>query len=545
LPIEQPRREDANRACATPRIVAARERVHNGTEFRTVAEHGRRLFREQQPPAAADAECPGAIRDGSPVGEHEAMFGFFDAALEADAHIAIRVGKGDLRALDCPGAGFLRSPGLRSHAGRNIQREPLRERVERREDGLRGLHLDRISRTNGDLHMGHFSIQRARGAIFCCNGETSWQKGAGLPLKTCASLYARIADYRRLLEAWKLARQGKRYKPSAAHFERSLDIEISRLYEDLSSGTYQPGIYRSFTVHDPKRRKISAAPFRDRVVHHALCKVLIPIYERKFIFDSYANRKAKGTHKALDRCTHYLRRFGFVLQCDVQQFFPGIDHALLKEMLRRVIADAQVIDLCDRIIDSGRGILDDEYTLRLFPGDDLFSAAERPRGLPIGNLTSQFWANVYLNELDQFVKHTLRCKGYVRYVDDFLLFADDKATLHRWRDQIIAFLQSLRLTIHENRAHPRPSSTGVPFLGFHVFPDHRRLKRRKGIAYRHHLHTLYRRYAAGEIERDALDTSVRAWVGHVAHGDTWGLRKAMFEPIILNIQRKKPPEPSP
>ena len=187
--------------------------------------------------------------------------------------------------------------------------------------------------------------------------------------------------------------------------------------------------------------------------------------------------------------------------------------------------------MCGKIIDSGAGVLNDEYELRWFPGDDLF-AANRPRGLPIGNQTSQFWANVYLNELDQFVKHTLHCTGYVRYVDDFLLFADDKVTLHSWRDKIIAFLRSLRLTIHENRAQPKPVEHGIPFLGFTVYPDHRRLKRSKGITYRRHLRTLWRRYQEGEITREQGRASVMAWLGHVQHGDTYNLRRKMFREIV-------------
>jgi retron-type reverse transcriptase len=348
-------------------------------------------------------------------------------------------------------------------------------------------------------------------------------------------LYSRITDFRWLLASWKRARCGKRDNVAAASFELRLDIELIDLYEELRTETYRPGNYRSFTIHDPKRRKISAAPFRDRVVHHALCRILIPIYERKFIFDSYANRTGKGTHAALGRCTQFSRRYPYVLQFDIQQFFPSIDHAILKAILAKTIADSQVLRLCGLIIDSGKGILHDEYTLRLFPGDTLLSAAERARGLPIGNLTSQFWANVYLNELDQFIKHKLRCKGYVRYVDDFLLFAEDKVTLHRWRSEIIRFLETLRLTIHEKRAQPQPITHGIPFLGFIVYPDHRRLKRGKGIVYRRHLHGLYKRYLHGEIDRNALDASVRAWVGHAQHGNTWGLRRALFEPLILNI----------
>jgi RNA-directed DNA polymerase len=170
--------------------------------------------------------------------------------------------------------------------------------------------------------------------------------------------------------------------------------------------------------------------------------------------------------------------------------------------------------------------------MRWFFGDDLF-AASRPRGLPIGNLTSQFWANVYLNELDQYVKHNMGCRAYIRYVDDFLLFADDKPTLHRWREQIIDFLQVLRLTVHESRAQPRPVGQGIPFLGFTVYPDHRRLKRRTGIRYRRRLNTLYMQYRQGEIARVALDASVRAWVGHAMHGDTWALRTKLFDAITL------------
>jgi retron-type reverse transcriptase len=346
-------------------------------------------------------------------------------------------------------------------------------------------------------------------------------------MKAWKNLYPMVTDFDALYEAWRRARRGKRYKPNVAAFERHLDDHLTLLHRELISETWQPGGFRSFTVHEPKRRKISAAPFRDRVVHHALIGVLERIYERKFIFDSYANRFGKGTHAALDRCTYFMRRFKYVLQCDIRQFFPSIDHAILKNILAKTVACAPTLRLCGKIIDSGAGVLSSEYTMHYFPGDDLFSV-NRPRGLPIGNQTSQFWANVYLNELDQFVKHTLRCRGYVRYVDDFLLFADDKATLHQWRRQMIAFLQNLRLTIHEERAQPRPVQQGIPFLGFTVYPDHRRLKRSKGIAYRRHLKTLWRRYKGGEITREQGRASVQAWLGHVKHGDTYHLRRKLF-----------------
>jgi retron-type reverse transcriptase len=189
-----------------------------------------------------------------------------------------------------------------------------------------------------------------------------------------------------LYAAFYAARKGKRSQPAVAAFEFNLENELIELREQLLSHTYQPGPYHSFYVHDPKRRLISAAPFRDRVVHHALCQVIEPIFERRFIGDSYANRVGKGTHGALDRCTQFLRRFKYVMPLDVVQFFPSIDHALLRRILARAIRDAETLDLIDVILHSGVGVLTDAYDMVWFPGDDLL-AAERPRGLPIGNLT--------------------------------------------------------------------------------------------------------------------------------------------------------------
>lgn len=263
------------------------------------------------------------------------------------------------------------------------------------------------------------------------------------------------------------------------------------------------------------------------VLHHALCQVIEPLFERRFVEDSYANRRKKGTHRALDRCQQFARQYRYVLQCDLVQYFPSIDHAILRQVLAGVIADKDVLWLVDRILESGVGVLSEEYHMVYFPGDDLL-AALRPRGLPIGNLTSQFWANCLLHPFDYFVKRELRCRGYLRFVDDFLLFADDKSTLWRWREALIEHLARLRLTIHEARAHPRPVGEGIPFLGFIVFPSHRRLKRRKGIQYRRRLKRLLASYATGEIELVQVQASVDGWVNHVRYGDTWGLRRALF-----------------
>lgn len=340
-----------------------------------------------------------------------------------------------------------------------------------------------------------------------------------------------------LYRAYRQARRGKRSHGSVAAFEWNLEGNLVCLQDELAAQTYRPGSYNSFYIHEPKRRLISAAPFRDRVAHHALCNVIVPIWERRFIYDSYANRVGKGTHRALDRCQEFARRYRYVLPCDVRQFFPSIDHAALRDILGHVIADADLMGLIDRILQSGVGVLSDEYKMVYFAGDDLF-AVNRPRGLPIGNLTSQFWANVYLNGLDHLIKRTLKCPAYLRYVDDFLLFADDKSCLHEWRAAIVEHMAGLRLILHENRAQPRPVDEGIPFLGFVVYPDHRRLKRHRGIFFQRRLKHRLAAYRCGEISLPQLESSIRGWIGHVGHGDTWGLRRAILSRVLISSSAK-------
>ncbi len=278
-------------------------------------------------------------------------------------------------------------------------------------------------------------------------------------MKTYKNLYPRIYDFENLYLAYRKARRGKRKRPDVAaspalhqtqcgaSVEFNLELELPRLQEELADETYRPSPYRHFTLYERKPRRISAAPFSDRVAHHALCNVIEPIWETRFIHDSYACRVGKGTHAALDRCTYFARRHPFVLQGDIVSFFPSVDHGILYDLLARRIACRPTLRLIERIITSGAGVHAEGWGMQWFPGDDLLAAA-RPRGLPIGNQTSQFWANVILHELDKFAKQGpsaglragLRCPAYLRYCDDFLLFANDKPTLHRWRREIQEFL---------------------------------------------------------------------------------------------------------
>jgi RNA-directed DNA polymerase len=353
-------------------------------------------------------------------------------------------------------------------------------------------------------------------------------------------MYTQLTSWDNLRLAYRRASQGKRGQAAVATFEHRLEDNLIALQSELRAFTYQPGAYHNFYIHEPKRRLISAAPFRDRVVHHALCQLIEPIFEPTFIADSYANRVGKGTHRALDRAQALARRYPYVLQCDLRQFFPSVDHAILRHALQRKITDGGARWLIDRILQSGEGVLRDAYDMVYFAEDDLF-AALRPRGLPIGNLTSQFWANVYLNGFDHFVKRTLCCQGYVRYVDDFLMFAPDKTTLWQWKRAVQARLAILRLTIHLG-AQARPVSEGIPFLGFIVFPQRRRLKRRKGIYFKRKLHQLIAGYRAGEVAPADISIRVRAWVNHARYGNTIGLREAVLYRSVAALYLT-PPSP--
>ncbi len=346
--------------------------------------------------------------------------------------------------------------------------------------------------------------------------------------RTFRNLFPRICTFEALLAAYRRARRGKRGRPDVAAFEFRCEEQLLLLAEELAGGRYRPGPYRSFRItENGKPRTISAAPFRDRVVHHALCAVLEPIWEARFIHDSYASRPGKGVHAALDRAQHFVRGHRYALLLDVQQFFPSIDHAVLRGLLARHVADPQVLALLDAILAGGADTLRDAYRMVFFPGDDLF-AVTRPRGLPIGNQTSQFWANLYLHPLDLFIKQELHCRAYLRYCDDLLLFADDKPTLHRWRAAVIERAAALRLTVHEQRAQVVPVTHGLPFLGWHVFPQRRRLKRRNLLAFARRFRRLRHRYAAGTCTLDTVQASVRGWIAHAAHGNTLALRRSLL-----------------
>lgn len=337
-----------------------------------------------------------------------------------------------------------------------------------------------------------------------------------------------LTDWSNLFLAYRKAAKGKRRLPPAARFEVPLADHLLDLQAELIAQTYQPGAYTHFVIHEPKRRKISAAPFRDRVVHHALCNLIEPLFEARFIPDSYANRIGKGTHRALDRLQALTVQYPYALRMDIVQHFPSLDHGVLRAAFAPVIRDAEPLWLADRILTSGAGVLRDEYTLVRFPGDDL-TDADRPRGLPIGNLTSQFWSNVYMNALDHFVVDELHCPAYLRYVDDFVVFSRSKRELYAWKRAIIDKLADMRLTMHTESAQVARTAEGVPWLGFVIYPTHRLLKRRNAVNFTQRLERSIDLYAAGAITFAELDASVQGWINHVRYADTWGLRRHIFD----------------
>lgn len=316
-----------------------------------------------------------------------------------------------------------------------------------------------------------------------------------------------------------------------ARFEDRLADHLLEIQSGLTQGDWEPGGYVQFQIAEPKRRLISAAPFRDRVVHHALCNIIEPLFEARFIPDSYANRIGKGTHRAVARCQEMARKHRYVLRLDIVKHFPAIDHQVLSRGLERVIRDERTMGLVDKILASGAGILDQEYRPPLFPGDDLLAAC-RPRGLPIGNLTSQFWSNCHLHPLDLYVKRELGCRAYLRYVDDFCLFHDSKAQLYAWKRGIIERLAGLRLQVHEREGQVLPVRCGIPWLGFIVYPSHRRVKGRKVVEATRRLGARFDAWQQGRISFGEFDASVRGWIAHVRYADSWGLRRHVLERFV-------------
>ena len=324
--------------------------------------------------------------------------------------------------------------------------------------------------------------------------------------------YDEVISLENLLEAWKEFKRGKSKKEGVQRFELRLMEHILALRADLGNRTYRHGPYTHFRIADPKPRNIHKASVRDRLLHHALYRKLSPFFDRIFIFDSYSCRVGKGTHKAIARFREFGKTASFshtktclVLKCDIRKFFANIDHDILFSILARYIPDIDILNLLKHIVGS--------FTtppLSFFPSKE----GERKKGLPLGNLTSQLFVNIYMNEFDQFVKHTLKARYYIRYADDFVIFSQDKVYFSALIPLIRRFLsEKLRLDLHPDKMSIKTIASGVDFLGWVHFPDHRVLrvstKRR-----------MFRRLCGEPSEE-----SIASYLGLLSHGNAFTLQR--------------------
>ena len=331
-------------------------------------------------------------------------------------------------------------------------------------------------------------------------------------MKRHGDLFGRVVDFANLHHAFRLAAKGKRGQPEVIRFRYDLEHNLLDLRRRLLAGDYEFGPYRSFQVLDPKPRRIVAAPFPDRVVHHAMCSVLAPVFVPTFIRDSYACIPGRGTHAAVLRLQHFARRPAsvFVLQCDIRKYFQTIDRAVLEGLVRRKIKDRRLLALVDRVIDSA-------------PVDPDFGPG---KGLPIGNLTSQLLANVYLDPLDHFVKETPRRRCYVRYVDDFAVLGETRDELAEVRGAIAGFLADrLALGLHPNKSHVFPCRRGITFLGYRVWPHRRRVKTITMVRMRRRERAARRAYWEGRIDLETYWQTATSLLGYTKWGDGSGALK--------------------
>ncbi len=349
-------------------------------------------------------------------------------------------------------------------------------------------------------------------------------------MKRINDIWTLLVSFENLLRGYQQARLGKGRRPDVAEFGLNVERNHFALQRELQEGRYQPGAYRLFTIYERKPRVIAAAPFRDRVVHHAVLSLIEPLFDRAFISDSYACRRGKGVHLAVDRYQAWAQTYRYVLKMDVRQYFPSIDHDLLKEKLRRRLKDRHALALLDRIIDgSPQGDFGPSY----FPGDDFFSPFNRTVGIPIGNLTSQFFSNLYLDDLDHHIKQVLHIRPYLRYVDDMVVLDHDKRRLDDIRDAVSERLAVDRLRLHPHKAHITQVSDGLNLLGYLIFPTRRRLRNDNGHRFARKLRRMALAYGTGRLSWCQVVSSTQSWIGHSRHADTEGLRRQIFSQAVF------------
>lgn len=343
-------------------------------------------------------------------------------------------------------------------------------------------------------------------------------------MKTYSNLYPELCSFENLFSAYKKARKHKTSKKYVQDFEKELSTNLFRLQKELLNKTYCPAPLIDFIIRDPKTRKISKSDFRDRIVHHALCNIIEPIFDKTFIYDSYANRKGKGTLKAIKRFEYFKRKVSknntrkcYVLKADIMHYFETLDHIILLQIISEKIVDKNVIKLIIQIMKNHK-------------------TKRKGAGMPLGNLTSQFFANVYLNELDQYVKHELKIKYYIRYVDDFVILSNSKEELEFYTERIRAFLcEKLKISLHPKKTKIFNMSDGVAFLGLRIFENHKLLKECNIRKFRNKLKRLCAQHDINEVDYDKIYDVIEGWIAHIDIANGHKLKIRMLEPTRLKF----------
>jgi len=336
-------------------------------------------------------------------------------------------------------------------------------------------------------------------------------------LKCYGYLYSKVCNLENIYEGYLKARKNKRYNYEVLEFTQNLEENLVNIQNELIHKTYKPRPTKQFYIYEPKKRLITAPDFYDRVVHHALCNIIEPIFDSSFIYHNYACRKAKGTHKAVDTFQKHMRKTQkkwnkvYCLKIDIKKYFPSINHDILFNIIKCKIKDPGILWLIKTIIDSN-------------PGDT---------GIGIGALTSQLFANIYLNQLDHFAKEVLQIKYYIKYMDDIVILDEDKSRLHYILNEIKYFLKNnLKLEVN-NKTQIMPIDRGITYLGYRVWTTHRLLKGQSKKRIKKKLHLYQKLYREGRIDLDKIKASIMSWLGHLKYCNSYNLRKQMLDNFIL------------
>ena len=337
-------------------------------------------------------------------------------------------------------------------------------------------------------------------------------------MKIYQNLFDQITSLENLFSSWDIFKSDKRTKLDVVQFEWDLEENIFTLSHDLQKGIYRHGAYEGFFISDPKQRHIHKALVRDRVLHHAIFSVINPIFEETFISTSFSCRIGYGVHKGVEALQTMMRKVSknntrpcYVLKCDVRKFFDSVNHQVLLDILGKRIKDEKTMWLLMSIIES--------YS----------SVPDGSKGIPIGNLTSQLFANIYMNEFDQFMKHVMNVTYYVRYTDDFVIVSEDRSYLERLLPQIEKFLKTrLAIGLHPDKIILQRFCQGIDFLGYINFPHHRLVRGKTKHRIFSKMRKRSKEYTAGKISKNTLDQSLQSYLGVLSHADTFYLREKLL-----------------